>query len=118
MPKYLKDTKVSVYRVSKGGLDDEGVYQQGKPFKVCDLWANFKGVDFTAYYAAHAKWAEPVFAITVTRPAQSIELGDYVKHDGGFYEVKSIDDLTGRPHCDMKLTCQYDAKKQELFKGL
>lgn len=116
MPKYLKDTKVGYFKIGKGGLDGEGVYHDGRPYKVADLWANFKGTDFTAYYAAHAKWAEPVCALTITRPAFPVEIGDYVRHAGKFYEVKAIDDLTGRPHTDMKISCQYDAKRQSMFK--
>lgn len=118
MPKYMKDTKVGYYKMSERCADEEGVYHDGAPYKVADLWAHFNGVNFTVYYAIHAEWAEPVCELTITRPSFAVELGDYVEHDGKFYEIRSIDDLTGRPHADMKLTCQYDAKGQSLFKGL
>lgn len=115
MPKYLKDTKIGYWKIGEGGVDEEGVPTAGSPYKVADLWCNFKGRDFTEYYAAHASWAEPVFQATFTRPSFAVELGDFICHDGGYYEIKSIDDLTGRPHSDMKVTAQYDEKQQSLF---
>lgn len=118
MPKYLKDTKVAYYRLGERSIDNEGVHHDGTPYKVADLWAHFKGVDFKAYYAIHATWVEPVCEFTITRPSFNVEIGDFVKHRGKFYEIRGIDDLTGRPHADMKLTCQYDTKEQPLFKGL
>ena len=117
MPKYLKDTKIEYWKISAGGTDDEGVYRPGAPYKVADLWANFKGKSFEEYYAAHAVWAKPVFVATFTRPDFDITLSDYVYHDGKYYAVKEINDLTGKPHSDVKITVQYDSKDQAQFKN-
>ena len=117
MPKYLKDTKIEYWKIGEGYVDDEGIPHDGEPYKVADLWANFKGKSFEEYYAAHAVWAEPVFVATFTRPDFAVELHDYVYHDGGYYEIKAINDLTGHPHSDVKVTVQYDAKQQSQFRN-
>ena len=116
MPKYLKDTKIEYWKIGPSYKNDEGVTVPGKPYKVADLWANFKGKSFEAYYAARGTWAEPIFEATFTRPGFAVELTDYVYLNGKYYSVKEINDLTGHPHSDMKITVQYDAKKQSLFK--
>ncbi|ACV21874.1 Uncharacterised protein [Slackia heliotrinireducens] len=115
MPKHLKDTKIGYWKIGEGYVDSMGVPHEGAPYKVADLWANFKGESFEEYYAAHAVWAEPVFVATFTRPDFEIRLHDYVYHDGGYYEIKAINDLTGHPHSDVKVTVQYDTNQQSQF---
>ena len=115
MPRHLKDTRIEYWKIGEGHVDDEGIQHDGDPYKVADLWANFKGVDFTEYYAAHAVWAEPVFMATFTRPDFEIRLHDYLYHEGGYYEIKEINDLTGRPHSDVKVTVQFSTNDQGLF---
>lgn len=118
MPKYLKDTKLAYYKIGSGSVDDEGVFHKGGPYKVADLWSNFKGVDTSEHYALSATWVEPMFKATFTRPAFPVEVGDYICHEGKFYEIKTINDLTGKPHSDVVVIVQYDSKKQSDFEGI
>ena len=110
MPKHLKDTKIEYWRETDGGVDDEGVWQEGEKAKVADLWANARGKDMSQYYANHRAWPAPVWEFVFTRPSFEVKLADHIRHDGKFYTIANIDELTGRPHSDMKVTCEYDAK--------
>lgn len=110
MPKHLKDTRIEYWKDKEPTQNDEGVIVPGGPYKVADLWANFKGKDYSEFYQIHAYWAKPIFQATFTRPGFAVEVGDHIKCDGLFYEVKSIDDLTGKPHSDVKVTVEYDER--------
>lgn len=109
MPKYLKDSKFEVWKNAEGYQDAEGGWHVGGPYLAGSVWGNFKGTDYSAFYEIHARWVEPTFKATVTRPWWDIEVGDHIRHNGKFYQVTEIDDLTGKIGRDMKLTCQYDS---------
>lgn len=110
MPKYLKDAKLEVWKRRDAYQDEAGAWHEGEAYKAGTVWGNLKGVDYSEFYALHARWAEPTFKATVTRPSWEIEVGDHIKHREKFYTVKSIDELTGKVGRDMKLTCQLDSR--------
>lgn len=110
MPKYLKDTRIEYWTETEGGPDNEGVWQDGTRAKVADLWANARGMNMSEYYAHNATWPAPVFEFVFTRPGFDVRLFDHIRHKGRFYKIVNLDELTGRPHSDMKATCEYDAK--------
>lgn len=108
MPRYLKDTKLEVWRDQEAWQDDAGAWHSGGSYLAGTVWGNFKGTDYSEFYALHARWEEPTFKATITRPIFDVEIGDHVRYKGTFYQVKTIDDLTGKIGRDMKLTCQLD----------
>jgi len=110
MPRYQKDVKLEIWKDGTPSQDEAGAWHAGVPYMAGSVWANLKGVDYSEFYALHASWPEPTFNATVTRPSWAIGVGDHVKHRGDFYEVKTINDLTGRIGRDMKLVCQLDTR--------
>ena len=110
MPRYQKDAKLSIWKPGQPYQDATGAFHKGEPYLAGVVWGNVKGVDYSEFYELHARWAEPTFKATVTRPSFEICVGDHVGHRGKWFEVKSIDDLTGRVGHDMKLTCQLDSR--------
>lgn len=110
MPKYQKDVKLEVWRDLPGKQDAEGAWHNDGNFKAGTVWANVKGTNYSEFYALHAKWAEPIFNATITRPSWDVMLGDHVAYKGKWYQVKTIDDLTGKVGRDMKLVCQLDSR--------
>ena len=109
MPKYFKDTKLEVWRDGEAHQDGGGSWHRGEPYLAGTVWGNLKGEDFSETYAMSARWAKPVFKVTVTRPTWDIELGDHIRYKGRFYEVMTVDELTGKTGRDIKLTCQFDS---------
>ena len=108
MPKYLKDTKIEYWTETPGGPDSEGIWQDGEKVKVADLWANARGKNMTEYYAHNRMWPAPILEFVFTRPAFAVELSDHIRYKGTFYKIANIDELTGHPHSDIKITCEFD----------
>ena len=108
MPKYLKDTKIEYWVETQGGPDNEGVWQDGAKEKVAELWANARGKDMTEYYAHNRMWPAPIWEFVITRPSFEVKLEDHIKHAGKFYKITNVDELTGHPHSDMKIHCEFD----------
>lgn len=108
--KYLKDTKIGYYTMGGRYQDEWGTWHSGKLVHVKDLWAHFVGVEYEAKFGSRAWWDKPIFKITIERP-KSFEpkLHDYIKHRGKFYQIKHVNELTGREGRDMKLVCEYDS---------
>ena len=109
MPKFMKDTKIEIWTQTAPYQDNEGVYYPGENTKVAELWANVRGMNMSEYYAHNSMWPDPVLEFTITRPGFEITLTHHVKHAGKYYKIVDIDQLTGKPHSDMKLRCNYDA---------
>ena len=111
MPKYPKTTRIELWRTADDWQDVTGSWHRGRPTQVATYWANFKGTDYSLLYQSTGVWAKPTFDVTITRPKRTkIRLGDHIKHDGKFYVVKQINDLTGEVGRDMRLTCEHDAE--------
>lgn len=109
MPKFLKDTMIELWQDEPSYQDSAGAWHGGGHMQVATLWCSFKGKAYTELYQTQGIWAEPVFEATIERPRKlKIRVGDHVRHDGEFYRVQQINDLTGRPRSDMKLVCQLD----------
>ena len=117
MPKYLKDTRFEIWKRGEESQDEAGGWHEGEPYLAGTVWGNLKGSDFSTFYALHAKWAEPIFKITVTRPSWPIELGDHVRYASKWYAIRTIDELTGKVGRDMKLTCQLDTRFRPVGEG-
>lgn len=109
MPKFLKDTKVEFWKRGQSYQDNEGVFYEGQPEKVAELWASVRGLNMSEYYAHNATWPAPILEFTITRPGFDVSLFTHLKHKGKFYKIVDIDELTDKPRSDMKLRCNYDA---------
>ena len=73
------------------------------------FWANFKGTDYSLLYQQTGIWAKPTFDATLTRPKHNApRIGDHIRHEGAFYIVRQVNDLTGQVGHDMRLTCELD----------
>ena len=108
MPKFLKDTKIEIWTETEGGVTKEGIPIDGEKVKVADIWASVRGMNMSEYYAHHSIWPDPVLEFTFTRPGFEITLSHHVKHGGKFYRIVDIDQLTNRPHSDMRIRCNFD----------
>ena len=109
MPKYHKTTKVELWRTADDWQDNTGSWHAGRPTQIATLWACFKGRDYSLLYQSTGRWAKPLFDITVTRPKFTRPgIGDHIRHDGKFYIVRQVNDLTGQVGRDMTLTCELD----------
>ena len=108
MPKYLKDTKLEIWKDTPSYQDDSGAWHHGGSVKAGEVWANVKGTDYSREYALSAAWDLPIFKVTITRPTWDVSLGDHVCYKGRYYVVKTIDELTGKVGRDMKLVVQLD----------
>ncbi len=110
MPKYQKTTKIELWRNEDRYQDNTGSWHAGRAVQLADLWCCFKGKDYSLLYQQTGVWAKPIFEVTITRPKHlKVRLGDHVRHDGDFYIVRQINDLTGQVGHDMKLVCELDA---------
>ena len=109
MPKFPKTTKVELWRTSDSYQDSTGSWHKGRPAQIATWWACFRGKDYSLLYQTTGVWAKPTFEATITRPRFSVpKVGDHIRHDGEFYIVRAVDDLTGQVGHDMKLTCELD----------
>lgn len=107
--KFLKDTKVGYWRMGERWRDEWGVWHSATLEHVTNLWAHLQGVGYEAEFGAGAWQDKPIIKLTIERPRSSFEvrLYDYIKHRGKFYQIKHVDELSGRPGHDMKITCEY-----------
>lgn len=109
MPKFHKTTKVELWRNSDSYQDSAGSWHAGRPTQIATWWACFKGKDYSLLYQNTGRWAKPLFEITIARPKfTKPKLGDHIRHEGKFYIVREINDLTGQVGHDMTLTCELD----------
>ena len=109
MPNYPKTTRVEYWRTTDSFQDLSGAWHQGRPMQVGTFWGNFKGKDYSLLYQTTGVWSKPVFEITITRPKHNApKVGDHMRHDGAFYEIKQVNDLTGAVGADMRLICELD----------
>lgn len=108
MPKFLKDTKIEFWTSGEGSVDNEGIWHEGTPEKVAELWASVRGMNMSEYYAHNSMWPAPILEFTITRPGFDVSLFTHLKHKGKFYKIVDIDELTDKPHSDMKLRCEFD----------
>ena len=110
MPNHQKTTRVELWRTTGDYVDDEGSWHQGRPTQIATYWGNFKGVDYSLLYQSWGTFTKPLFEITITRGKFSVpHIGDHMRHEGEFYLVKQVNDLTGQVGHDMKLICELDA---------
>ena len=109
MPKYPKTTKVELWQDGKSWQDEAGAWHAGRPTQVADLWANVKGRDYSMLYQTQGVWAKPILDLTITRPKFTLpRIGDHIRHQGQFYKVTQINDLTAQVGHDMRITCELD----------
>jgi len=109
MSQHPKTTKVELWRTTDSYIDAEGNEVEGRPTQIAAFWANFKGVNYELLYQSWGATTKPLFEITITRGKFSVpHIGDHIRHDGKFYMVKQVNDLTGQVGHDMRMICELD----------
>ena len=109
MPDHQKTTRVELWRTTDDYVDLEGSWHAGRPAQIATFWGNFKGVNYELLYQSWGATIKPLFEITITRGRFSVpQIGDHMRHEGKFYMVKQVNDLTGQVGHDMKLLCELD----------
>ena len=109
MPKFQKNSKIELWRNEENYQDEAGGWHSGRPSHIATYWACVKGVDYKVLFQNSAEWGKPAIEATITRPRTNApRLKDHIRHDGEFFIVVQVNELTGQVGHDMRFVCEAD----------
>lgn len=104
--KFLKDRKVFYYRTTYTQDDAGGQHPHYE--RLGTLWAYFRGNDYKGAFGASAFWDKETYSVTFSRPPYDIALADHLAFDGKGYKIISINELSGKVGCDVRVLVELD----------